>query len=88
MVICAPVGIANANIASAIISLVFLVGNGILKTFLKTMEKKKKQTKIVSFVKSKLYNIERIISKAPIEAYISVRKSLHWSAMRQKIIAD
>ena len=44
MVICAPVGIASANIASAIISLVFLVGNGILKTFLKTMEKKKKQT--------------------------------------------
>ena len=63
IVICAPVGVASASIASTSISLVFLVGNGNLKTFLKAMEKKKKHTKIVSFIRCKLYSIEKIISK-------------------------
>lgn len=44
--VCAPVGIATASIASASsISLVFLVGNGILKTFLKIIKRKRSKGK-------------------------------------------
>ena len=62
----APVGIANASI-----SLVLLVSNRILRTFLKTRKKRKKPRKIVLLVRFKLNIIEKITSKTLTDADIS-----------------
>ena len=52
------------GVASASVSLVFLISNGIVKMFLKTMGRNKnKHRKIALLVRSKLNRIEKIIYK-------------------------
>ena len=64
-VICAPVDITSANL-----SLVFSIGNGIVKkTFKKIIKKKKKHNIIDLLSRSKLNNIESITSKALCSSY-------------------
>ena len=84
----APVGIVNASI-----SLVLLVRNLILKTFLKTIWKKRiKPRKIVSLVRVKLNIIEQLRSKTLTYANIShedftvmIREAENYSRLKQSI---
>ena len=61
-----------AGIASASFTLIFSVTTGIIKKLLKiTRDKEKKHNKILILVKSKLNNIETLISQALIDLEIS-----------------
>ena len=68
---------------SASVSLVLLVGNGIIKMFLK----KNKHRKIVLLACSKVNSIERIIFKALEDARISHEEFI-LTINREKIILD
>ena len=66
-VVGAPVGIANASFA-----LIFSLTTGIIKKLLSiTRNKKKKHDHILMLVKTKLNNIETLVSQALIDIEIS-----------------
>ena len=65
-VIGAPVGIASASFSFA-----FSISTGIIKKLLKTTQNKKKKHSIVILARSKLNNIETMISQAIINSEIS-----------------
>ena len=69
----ATIIVALVEKTSASLNLVFSISSGITKKLFKTMRKKiKKHNKIISYARSKLNNIENIMSQALIDDEISL----------------
>ena len=65
-VVGSPVGIASARL-----TLIFSLATGIVKKLLNTKRNKKKKHKILMLAKSKLSNVETLVSQALIEMDVS-----------------